>query len=663
MSFQVFKPYEVFNDLDGTPLENGNLYIGTLNLNPETNPVAVYWDDARTLAATQPIRTLGGYPSNAGTPSNLYMESLDYSITVRDKNNKFVYSDLDAAAAQRLVLIDASTLASIAAMTLLAKANLTDGMLVNVSGYYVQGDGGGGQFYWDSASVVSENGGTVIEADEGGTGRWIRIFDRDITVKWFGAKGDGIQDDTAFIQAALDYAKIVVQAIGVGVDQVTQGVFVPAGTYLGTGVVVGEGITFYGEGQNISFLKTVGAVTAVTLGESGTLFSGTWMRDIGVQGDDTTSGSIGIQTYGQVRNCGIERVFVLECDTLVKWNEAFATHMYDCHLRGAGSFCLDIDNGSHSVIKGCRFDVAGEHCVQVDGQTNETLNLSFEDCSFQSAQKSGFIGVDIGSVSFINCDFESNNKVDSLTHAYLRLIQGTAAYTNTIYNVSGGFWSTGSSAGSNHVGIEVEVADTVNLNGVHVRGNTFAKGVTVGAGVDRLNLQGCFWQSVADPVESTATTIVVDSDIEGSFLRNNVAFDTASAYAKQDVIVLRNDAASAGLNTYGGSIVGVASGGGTNRRVAMVPKQTGSDSDQMGWAFFTHPSASDAVIAETLVLNHLGELEIGGTGGSKLMTGAGSPEGADTAPVGSIFMRTDGGASTSMYIKETGTGDTGWVAK
>lgn len=43
--------------------------------------------------------------------------------------------------------------------------------------------------------------------------------------------------------------------------------------------------------------------------------------------------------------------------------------------------------------------------------------------------------------------------------------------------------------------------------------------------------------------------------------------------------------------------------------------------------------------------------------------GAGSPEGVVTAPVGAFYSRTDGGAGTSLYVKESGTGNTGWVAK
>jgi len=50
-------------------------------------------------------------------------------------------------------------------------------------------------------------------------------------------------------------------------------------------------------------------------------------------------------------------------------------------------------------------------------------------------------------------------------------------------------------------------------------------------------------------------------------------------------------------------------------------------------------------------------------GGLRITAGSGSPEGVTTAPIGSLYMRSDGGASTSLYVKESGTGNTGWVAK
>jgi hypothetical protein len=47
--------------------------------------------------------------------------------------------------------------------------------------------------------------------------------------------------------------------------------------------------------------------------------------------------------------------------------------------------------------------------------------------------------------------------------------------------------------------------------------------------------------------------------------------------------------------------------------------------------------------------------------------GSGSPQGVVSAPVGAVYHRTDGGAGTTFYVKESGAGpvptSTGWVAK
>lgn len=50
-------------------------------------------------------------------------------------------------------------------------------------------------------------------------------------------------------------------------------------------------------------------------------------------------------------------------------------------------------------------------------------------------------------------------------------------------------------------------------------------------------------------------------------------------------------------------------------------------------------------------------------GGPIITTGIDSPEGMVTAEVGSLYLRIDGGAGTTLYVKETGSGDTGWVGK
>lgn len=42
-------------------------------------------------------------------------------------------------------------------------------------------------------------------------------------------------------------------------------------------------------------------------------------------------------------------------------------------------------------------------------------------------------------------------------------------------------------------------------------------------------------------------------------------------------------------------------------------------------------------------------------------SGYGTPENNITAEVGATYRRLDGGAGTTLYVKESGSGDTGWA--
>jgi hypothetical protein len=54
---------------------------------------------------------------------------------------------------------------------------------------------------------------------------------------------------------------------------------------------------------------------------------------------------------------------------------------------------------------------------------------------------------------------------------------------------------------------------------------------------------------------------------------------------------------------------------------------------------------------------------VGGTLLPAIFIVEGSPEGTITAPVGSLAMLTDGAAKATFYVKESGTGANGWIAK
>lgn len=61
-----------------------------------------------------------------------------------------------------------------------------------------------------------------------------------------------------------------------------------------------------------------------------------------------------------------------------------------------------------------------------------------------------------------------------------------------------------------------------------------------------------------------------------------------------------------------------------------------------------------------LIFERVRKLDFGGV---KVSNGTGAPESVVVGNVGDLFIRTDGGASTTLYVKESGSGNTGWAAK
>jgi len=204
----IKEPFITVLNRDGIPLEDGNIYIGEYGKNPRIYPINVYWDISLLAAAVQPIKTLNGHPVNNGTPSALFVNS-KYSISFYDKNDQLVYSslsnDIDTS------MISLGLISNLIGYT----PDTSDLFVVNISGYYSNNDGGGGLFNWDSTIDKSTaNAGTTIDpsvplASQGtgvGLGCWIRQYEGDINVKYFGAVDSPTTDSTSYVRACHLYA-------------------------------------------------------------------------------------------------------------------------------------------------------------------------------------------------------------------------------------------------------------------------------------------------------------------------------------------------------------------------------------------------------------------------------------------------------------------------
>jgi len=100
----------------------------------------------------------------------------------------------------------------------------TDNALVTVLGFHTSGDGGGGDFFFDPLELRSNhNGGTIVDPTNtadlatwdasdkttwftagAGNGCWIRLFNDVVNVAVFGAKLDGVENDSLSVQNAGD---------------------------------------------------------------------------------------------------------------------------------------------------------------------------------------------------------------------------------------------------------------------------------------------------------------------------------------------------------------------------------------------------------------------------------------------------------------------------
>lgn len=83
--------------------------------------------------------------------------------------------------------------------------NFQNSALVKLKGYYEVGDGGAGDFFLDNTGSLgagADNGGTIFTASGGENWYWVRLYNGPVNAYWFGARGDGVSDDTSAIYEA-----------------------------------------------------------------------------------------------------------------------------------------------------------------------------------------------------------------------------------------------------------------------------------------------------------------------------------------------------------------------------------------------------------------------------------------------------------------------------
>jgi hypothetical protein len=507
-------------------------------------------------------------------------------------------------------------------------------------------------YYLDATSGLTEAPPYIISPDtNAGNKRWRLqndfIGSGVVSVKWFGATGDGVTNDYAAIQAA-----------------VTAGtkIYFPEGTYsIETKLtIIKNSVILYGDVGSVDtyILNSIGTTSdavefTTTTPNDSTLFNtGCGMHDISILGTSAATAGTGLtvrkHTGFKLNNVNITK-FPVALDLV--------------GIRG-GFF------GNFKLYSSLDARVVSSALLRIRSQLNS-------DVSYSTPWFNQFSNFVIGATQTVDSCIEIrqsdnsqfvNGYINQGFYADLQVLPdisgefASALFTN-VYFDSNGVTDYGFIASNGDGGIGYMKFVNCHFGGYDINGAIIVED-TIG-NISFVNSYFSNIDSASIACDSTGVTL----DIIGNYFYNGrTDLDTGAivniANSRITKIIgntFRNDAAPtpnvlaiawAGNHDQGlvegNTIINCDSGNITNAGTfADSYRQVGNNTDN---------GTIDDVLSDKLILGSLT--------GIVITSGAGSPEGALAAPVGSIYTDIAGSTGTTLYIKETGTTtNTGWAAK
>lgn len=552
-----------------------------------------------------------------------------------------------------------------------------------LSGSAVPSDGGGvaapiGSKYFRSGTAgdytktgAPDTGWTIVDAP---TGIYFNVVD-------YGATGDGTTDDRAAIQLAID-------------DAAVQGgcVYFPSGTYK-CGKNGANPYSFVL--NNVDNLRFLGCGWGgATLVHSGSAASGAYSLFVLSGGSDSTE--FEALTFDQ---SGLTSPGAGLCH-LIDAQAANIVKIVSCRFTGgvstAGAYVHS--KATNIWIDSCDARNAYGPCVYLDTGTagawliDSTLinTATSDDLVLLNDSASG----GMSNIKIMDCHLENTQK-----YAIRATSDDTFARVQTAGNVILGYVSmTGLSRSQFQRNTIITATGSLSIPSVlfdtctetQVQGNAVLRDSTCNPDflilLDTCTRMQVQKNTLYQRVDDAGVVHILDCStvqVQGNVVAiDDAGLNVADAYVVEavsvvaDNIQITHDNISATVGDWDAAVALISNGAALGN-IQVVP---GSYNNcDYGVYIDVNGSAANAsgllMVAGGLVQAAVGAfgfsdsgvyVRVGGnasTFGPNIIAGNGTPEGNVTARIGSAYQRMDGGAATSLYIKESGTGNTGWVGK